>query len=319
MATATQTTAAQQRAAELNVLQRKQRSLWRDAMYRLTRNRAAMLGLFIIVLAAVLAIVAPYVSPFDPTIQHGADSNFLPAFTGDKYSSPDYILGTDILGRDLLSRLIWGARISMVVGFTPTLVIFTIGIAVGLASGYFGGWVDQILMRITDVVYAFPDFLFLLIIVASVRNSPFGELLNGLVLIFMALAIVGWVGVARLTRGQILQLKEREFTEAARAIGAKPTRIMWRHLLPNALAPLIVSAAFSVPNAIIGEATLSFLAVGIRPPTPSWGAMINQAFPSFATNPWGVLLPAICISIVMLAFTFLGDGLRDALDPRMKT
>ena len=319
MATATQTTAAQQRSAELNVLSRKQRSLWRDALYRLSRNKAAMLGLFTIIVAAILAIVAPFVSPFDPTIPHGSDSNFLPAFTGDKYSSSEYLLGTDILGRDLLSRLIWGARISMVVGFTPTLVIFTIGIAVGLTSGYFGGWVDQILMRITDVVYAFPDFLFLLIIVASFRNSAFGELLNGLVLIFMALAIVGWVGVARLTRGQILQLKEREFTEAARAIGATPSRIMWRHLLPNALAPLIVSAAFSVPNAIIGEATLSFLAVGIRPPTPSWGAMINQAFPSFATNPWGVLLPAICISIVMLAFTFLGDGLRDALDPRMKT
>ncbi len=316
---ASATTTAQGRSAELNVIARKERSLWSDALYRLSRNRAAMLGLFVILLAAAAALLAPFVSPYDPTVQHGADSNFLPAFTGDKYSSPNYVLGTDILGRDLLSRLIYASRISMVVGFTPTVVIFTIGIAVGLASGYFGGWVDQILMRITDVVFAFPDFLFLLIIVASFRNSAFGALLDGLVLIFVALAVVGWVGVARLTRGQILQLKEREFTEAARAIGATPVRIMWRHLLPNALAPLIVSAAFSVPGAIIGEATLSFLAVGIRPPTPSWGAMINQAFPSFSTNPWGVLLPALCISIVMLAFTFLGDGLRDALDPRMKT
>ena len=315
----TAATTTQQRAAELNVLVRKERSLWSDAVYRLSRNRAAMLGLFIIFLAAVLAILAPVIAPYDPILQHGADSNFFPAFTADKYSSPSFFLGTDVLGRDLVSRLIWASRISMVVGFTPTLVIFTIGISVGLASGYFGGWVDQILMRITDVVFAFPDFLFLLIIVASFRNSPFGALLDGLVLIFVALAIVGWVGVARLTRGQILQLKEREFTEAARAIGAKPSRIMWRHLLPNALAPLIVSAAFSVPNAIIGEATLSFLGVGIRPPTPSWGAMIQQAFPSFSTNPWGVLLPAVCISIVMLAFTFVGDGLRDALDPRMKT
>lgn len=319
MATATQTTAAQERSAELNVLVRKQRSLWRDAMYRLMRNRAAVLGLAVIAAAAFMAILAPIIAPYDPTLTNPAKGNFEPLWTGSKYSDPAYLLGTDVLGRDMLSRLIYAARISMVVGFTPTLVIFTIGIAVGLTSGYFGGWVDQILMRITDVVYAFPDFLFLLIIVASFRNSAFGQLMDGLILIFSALAIVGWVGVARLTRGQILQLKEREFTEAARAIGARPTRIMWRHLLPNALAPLIVSAAFSVPGAIIGEATLSFLAVGIRPPTPSWGAMINQAFPSFAANPWGVLLPAICISIVMLAFTFVGDGLRDALDPRMKT
>lgn len=316
---ATATTTAQERSAELNVLVRRQRSLWRDAGYRLMRNRAAVLGLVVIFGAALMAIAAPLVAPYDPTLQNGPAANFEPLWTGSKYSSSDYLLGTDVLGRDLLSRLIYASRISMVVGFTPTLVIFTIGIAVGLTSGYFGGWVDQILMRITDVVYAFPDFLFLLIIVASFRNSAFGLLLDGLVLIFVALAVVGWVGVARLTRGQILQLKEREFTEAARAIGATPGRIMWRHLLPNALAPLIVSAAFSVPGAIIGEATLSFLGVGIRPPTASWGAMIQQAFPSFSTNPWGVLLPALAISIVMLAFTFVGDGLRDALDPRMKT
>ncbi len=316
---ATATTHAQERAAELNVLVRRQRSLWRDAGYRLMRNRAAVLGLAVIVAAALMAVFAPVIAPYDPTLQNGKVGNFEPVWTGSKYTSPDYVLGTDVLGRDMLSRLIYASRISMVVGFTPTLVIFTLGIAVGLSSGYFGGLVDQVLMRITDVVYAFPDFLFLLIIVASFRNSAFGLLLDGLVLIFVALAIVGWVGVARLTRGQILQLKEREFTEAARAIGAKPARIMWRHLLPNALAPLIVSAAFSVPGAIIGEATLSFLGVGIRPPTASWGAMIQQAFPSFSTNPWGVLLPAVSISIVMLAFTFVGDGLRDALDPRMKT
>ena len=174
-------------------------------------------------------------------------------------------------------------------------------------------------MRFTDIIYAFPDFLFLLIIVASFRASPFGKLLDGLMLIFVAIAIVGWVGVARLTRGQVLALKEREFVEAARSIGATPRRIMAKHLLPNALAPLIVTAAFAVPNAILGEATLSFLGVGIIPPTPSWGQMINEGFPLFAANPWAVLLPAICISIVMLSFTFVGDGLRDALDPRMKT
>jgi oligopeptide transport system permease protein len=215
--------------------------------------------------------------------------------------------------------LIYASRISMIVGFVPTAIVFGLGVTVGMTAGFFGGWLDQGLMRFTDIIYAFPDFLFLLIIVASFRNSPFGKLLDGLLLIFVAIAIVGWVGVARLTRGQVLALKEREFVEAARSVGATPRRIMAKHLLPNALAPLIVTAAFAVPGAILGEATLSFLGVGIIPPTPSWGQMINEGFPLFAANPWAVLLPAICISVVMLAFTFVGDGLRDALDPRMKT
>jgi len=321
MATTTQTASTrQQRAAELNVLARQQRSLWRDAGYRLMRNRAAVLGLFVIAAAALIAIFSGFIAPYDPIAQHsGGVDRLQPVWAGGKYTNADYILGTDALGRDLESRLMYAARVSMVVGFIPTSLVFFLGIMVGMIAGFWGGWTDQILMRFTDVIYAFPDFLFLLIIVAAFRNSPLGNLLDGLVLIFLAIAIVGWVGIARLTRGQVLSLKEREFVEAARCVGATPGRIMFRHLLPNALAPLIVSAAFSVPNAIIGEATLSFLGVGIKPPTPSWGAMINEAFPDFSANPWAVLLPALCISVVMLAFTFVGDGLRDALDPRMKT
>lgn len=319
MATTTAST-TQQRAAELNIIARRQRSLWRDAGYRLIRNRAAVAGIGVIAAAAFIAVFAQVIAPYDPLeIHSGGVDRLTPVWTGGKYTSADYFLGTDALGRDILSRLIYASRISMVVGFIPTSIVFFLGILVGLTAGFFGGWVDQILMRFTDVVYAFPDFLFLLIIVAAFRNSAFGNLMSGLVLIFVAIAIVGWVGVARLTRGQVLSLKEREFVEAARAVGATPGRIMARHLLPNALAPLIVSAAFSVPNAIIGESTLSFLGVGIKPPTPSWGAMIFEAFPDFSANPWAVLLPAMCISIVMLAFTFVGDGLRDALDPRMKT
>lgn len=320
MATTTATgPSAAERAAELNVIARKQRSLWRDALYRLLRNRAAILGLAVIALAAIIAILAPFIAPYDPLKVDTKVNQLEPMWTGSKYTNPAYPLGTDQLGRDILSRLMWAARVSMVVGFIPTTMVFAIGIAVGLSAGYFGGWVDQGLMRLTDIVYAFPDFLFVLIIVASFRNSTFGNLLGGLVLIFAAVAIVGWIGIARLTRGQVLALKEREFVEAARAIGAGPSRIMTKHLLPNALAPLIVTAAFAVPGAIIGEATLSFLGVGIKPPTPSWGAMINEGFIGFSANPWSVLLPAICISIVMLAFTFVGDGLRDALDPRMKS
>ena len=311
---------AQERAAELNVLARKQRSLWGDALYRLMRNRAAVGGLIVIAAAFLVAALAPVLAPYNPiAIPTNPASQMEPLWTGSKYTDPRYLLGTDFLGRDIVSRLIYASRISMVVGFVPTAIVFGLGVSVGMTAGFFGGWLDQLLMRFTDIVYAFPDFLFLLIIVASFRNSPFGKILDGLMLIFVAIAIVGWVGVARLTRGQVLALKEREFVEAARSVGATPRRIMTKHLLPNALAPLIVTAAFAVPNAILGEATLSFLGVGIIPPTPSWGQMINEGFPLFSANPWAVLLPAICISVVMLAFTFVGDGLRDALDPRMKT
>ena len=317
MATASTT---QERAAELNVLARKQRSLWGDALYRLMRNRAAVGGLIVIAAAFLVAIFAPALAPYDPiAIPQNPSTQMEPVWTGSKYVDSRYLLGTDFLGRDIISRLIYASRISMVVGFIPTFIVFALGVTVGMSAGFFGGWLDQILMRFTDIIYAFPDFLFLLIIVASFRNSPFGKVMDGLMLIFVAIAIVGWVGVARLTRGQVLALKEREFVEAARSVGASSGRIMSKHLLPNALAPLIVTAAFAVPSAILGEATLSFLGVGIIPPTPSWGQMINEGFPLFSSNPWAVLMPGICISVVMLAFTFVGDGLRDALDPRMKT
>ena len=317
MATASTT---QERAAELNVLVRKQRSLWGDAVYRLFRNKAAVVGLMVIAAAFLIAIFAPLLAPYDPLlINQPVASQMEPQWTGSKYIDPRFVLGTDFLGRDILSRLIYASRISMIVGFIPTAIVFFLGITVGMTAGFFGGWLDQVLMRFTDVIYAFPDFLFLIIIVAAFRLSPFGKIMDGLLLIFVAIAVVGWVGVARLTRGQVLSLKEREFVEAARSVGAKPQRIMMKHLFPNALAVLIVSAAFSVPSAILGEATLSFLGLGIIPPTPSWGQMINEGFPLFSANPWAVLLPGICISVVMLAFTFVGDGLRDALDPRMKT
>ena len=317
MATASTT---QERAAELNVLARKQRSLWGDALYRLMRNRAAVGGLIVIAAAFLVAIFAPALAPYDPiAIPQNPSTQMEPVWTGSKYVDSRYLLGTDFLGRDIISRLIYASRISMVVGFIPTFIVFALGVTVGMSAGFFGGWLDQLLMRFTDIIYAFPDFLFLLIIVASFRNSPFGKVMDGLMLIFVAIAIVGWVGVARLTRGQVLALKEREFVEAARSVGASSGRIMAKHLLPNALAPLIVTAAFAVPSAILGEATLSFLGVGIIPPTPSWGQMINEGFPLFSSNPWAVLMPGICISVVMLAFTFVGDGLRDALDPRMKT
>ena len=315
---ATITTPAQQRAIEMNDLARKQRSLWGDAFWRLRRNKAAMLGLGIIIVAALLAIFAPLIAPYDPIIQNTKAANADPFFAGTKYVDGNYLLGSDQLGRDILSRLIWSARISMVVGLVPTTLVFLIGASLGMAAAFYGGWVDNLLMRFTDVIYAFPDLLFLIIIMATLRNTALGDLMGGLILMFAALAIVNWVGLARLVRGQVLSLKEKEFVEAARATGVPTRRIMVRHLFPNALAPVIVSLAFSIPGAILAEASLSFIGIGIKPPTPTWGVMINEGFIVFSQSPWPVLLPAFCISLVMLAFTFLGDGLRDALDPRMK-
>jgi oligopeptide transport system permease protein len=312
------TSAAQQRSIDANVLARKQRSLWQDAFWRLRRNRAAMVGIFIIALASFCAIFAGLIAPYEPTAINTATNNMDPLFVGGKYTNPNYILGSDQLGRDILSRLIWSSRISMVVGLVPTLLVFAMGASLGMFAAYFGGWVDNLLMRFTDIIYAFPDLLFVIIIMATLRNTWLGDIMGGLVLIFVALAVVSWVGLARLVRGQVLSLKEKEFIEAARATGVPTGRIMLRHLFPNALAPVIVSLAFAIPGAMLSESVLSFIGIGIRPPTATWGVMINEGFVVFSQSPWPVLLPALCISIVMLAFTFLGDGLRDALDPRMK-
>ena len=325
MATVTTTPRGQtaaERASDLNVLVRKQRSLWQDAWYRLVRNKAAVAGMIVVVLFMVVAATVPFMTQLgwlkDPLKQDTPNSLMEPLWTGSKYTLAAYPLGSDQLGRDILSRLLWSTQISMLVGFVPVAIIFTIGVTVGLVAGYLGGWTDQILMRITDVIYAFPDLLFLFIIMATLRNTAIGDIQGGLLLIFVAIAVVNWVGMARLVRGQVLALKEREFVEAARAIGASPKRIMMRHLFPNILAPVIVSVAFGIPSAMLAEAVLSFFGIGIKPPPPSWGVMINEGFVVFSTTAWPVLLPALCISFVMLAFTFLGDGLRDALDPRMK-
>jgi oligopeptide transport system permease protein len=313
---------AAERAADLNVLVRKQRSLWQDAWYRLVRNKAAVAGMVVVVVFMLLAAAVPFMTQLgwlkDPLKQDTPNQLMEPIWTGSKYTLAQYPLGSDQLGRDILSRLIWSTQISMLVGFVPVAIIFLVGVTVGLSAGYFGGWTDQILMRITDVIYAFPDLLFLFIIMATLRNTALGDIQGGLLLIFIAVAVVNWVGMARLVRGQVLALKEREFVEAARAIGAPARRIMARHLFPNILAPVIVSVAFGIPSAMLAEAVLSFYGIGIKPPTPSWGVMINEGFTVFSTTAWPVLLPALCISVEMLAFTFLGDGLRDALDPRMK-
>jgi oligopeptide transport system permease protein len=308
---------------------RPSRSLMQDAWGRLIRNKASVLGMVIIVFFAVIAIFAPLVAPHSP-LQMNDNMGFLPpawvklSNTGVA-GNPSFIFGTDTLGRDVLSRVIYGARVSMVVGFIPTTIILLVGTFVGMLAGYTGGKVDNLLMRLTDVIYAFPDLLFFIIVMISLRDTWIGRLMNGLFLLFIALAIVNWVGVARLVRGQVLSLKEKEFVEAARCIGAKDSHIMFRHILPNTLGPLIVSAAFSIPGMIITEAILGYLGVGLRPATDpnaifitSWGALLLEGQSAINAQPFMLLVPAICVALIVMAFTFLGDGLRDALDPRMR-
>ncbi len=310
------------------VITRPPRSLWRDAWHRLLKNKAAVAGAIIILLFALVAIFSSVIAPHNPLKVTGGKSYLPPIFesqsgAGEKPDS-QFVLGTDNLGRDVLSRVMYGARVSMVVGFVPVAIILVVGIFVGLLAGFRGGRLDNLLMRFGDVVYAFPDLLFFIIVMTALRDTALGQLLNGLILLFAALAIIHWVGVARLVRGQVLSLKQKEFVEASRMIGSTNSRIMVRHILPNTLGPIIVSAAFLIPNMIITEATLGYLGIGLRPATDpravfitSWGAMLLDGQVAINNQPWLLLVPAICVALIVLAFNYVGDGLRDALDPRL--
>lgn len=280
--------------------------LWQDAWQRFRRNKLAVAGAAFIVVLALLAILAPLLTALhvlaDPYQQNVADS-----YGSFSLAHP---FGLDQLGRDMLSRVIYGARISLAIGVGVQVIVLIVGAGIGLVAGYAGGWVDNLLMRFTDIMYSYPDLLFVLIIVAAFGPS--------FVNIFVAVGVVYWTNLARLVRGQVLSLKEQEFVEAARAGGAKPLRIMVRHLLPNTLGPIIVTLTFGVPQAIFTEAVLSYLGIGIRPPEADWGVMVNEGYAAIFSYPHLVLFPSIAIGLTTLAFTFVGDGLRDALDPRMR-
>lgn len=289
---------------------------WTLAFRRLRKNRAAVISCGVIIFLYLVAIFASVIARYDPTAVHFGDIMVPPAFTaGGKWLYP---LGTDTLGRDLLTRIIYGSRISMSIGLVPVLLYLLIGGSVGLVSGYAGGFVDSLLMRIVDIFYALPDLLILITLVTFLRETALGNLLSGMVVLLAALALFNWVGTARLVRGQVLSYKEMAFVEAARALGASPRRIVLQHIVPHVLAPVIVQMAFLVPGAIIAESILSFIGIGIRPPTASWGNMIQDGYGALITQPAMALAPAAAIAIVTLSFTFFGDGLRDALDPKMR-
>ncbi len=308
---------------------RAQRGLWSNAWRQFRRNKLAMAGLVYLTILTFVAIFAPAIAPHNPVqsdlVVAGKYRNAAWIQTDNVKTTGDwnYPLGTDSNGRDVFSRLVYGTRISLVVGFIPMLVIMFIGIPIGLLAGFAGGPLDNALMRLTDIVYAFPALLFFIIMQISFGDTEFGSLLNGLVLLFITLSVINWTSVARLVRGDTLALKEKEFVESARASGASGWRQISRHILPNALGPIIVAGAFIVPGAIIAEAVLTYLGIGLRPdvnldaPFPtSWGQMIQAGQSAYRVQPWLLVAPSLAVALITLSFTFIGDGLRDALDPR---
>jgi oligopeptide transport system permease protein len=290
-------------AASEEVIVRKQTSLWGDAWRRLIRNKLAVLGMIVVVTFVSVAIFAPLIAPYgesevvDPRLVR-----FNPTWS--------WPMGLDQNGRDVFSRVVWGARVSLFVGVVAYIIVLLIAIPVGSIAGYFGGWIDNVIMRGVDVVFTIPQVLLVLMFVNW--RGP------GVVNIFLAIGVIGWVTEARLIRGQFLTLREQDYIKASRVAGANPLYIIGRHLLPNSLTPIIVAATFGVPAAIFTEAAVSFAGVGIRPPQASWGQMVGIASqPQYIrTDPHMLLFPVLAIGMTMLGFTFLGDGLRDALDPK---
>ena len=269
------------------------------------RNRMAMAGLAIMVVLYVLTLLAPLISPYDPNLQGDIlSTQYLPP-------SLEHWMGTDKFGRDVLSRVLYGARISLTIGFIAVGISITLGTLIGAVAGYFGGWVDGVLMRLTDMMLAFPRLVLLIVVIALFDTSIW--------LVVVVLGLTGWMGTARIVRGEVLSLREREFVQAARALGMGDGRIILRHIVPNTLAPVIVSATLGIGQTILTEASLSFLGLGVRPPTPSWGTMIADGRDAITLAWWISTFPGLAIVFTVIAFNVLGDGLRDALDPRMRT
>jgi oligopeptide transport system permease protein len=310
--TASTTTAAAQVDA------RRSSGIWRDALGRLMRNRLAIIGGLFVIFLALLAILGPRLTPWPYDAQDTeaiAANNFNPLVP---FQNPAHLLGTDTLGQDILSRIMDGAAISLSVAMVVQIVVLTLGVPIGALAGWFGGRIDNALMRFTDVMYAFPDLLLIILMSVAFRETWFGRLYSGLFLVFVAIGLTSWVTVARLVRGQLLSLKEMEFVEAAKALGVSDRKIVMRHLLPNALGPIIVAITLGIPGAILAEATLAYLGVGVQPPRASWGKLIADGQSYIRYAPHLVYLPAIMIASALISFTFLGDGLRDALDPKLR-
>lgn len=318
-------------------LVRKERSLWEEAFIRLVRNKVAVVSAVFIILLVLAAIFANYITKYGYAQQDLLNNNAVPQWMlfilpkgAENYATitDKFILGADHLGRDLLSRTLYGARVSLGFAFVASFVSLFIGTIYGMISGYVGGVVDDFMMRVVDFLYAFP-FLVVVILLQTYFKAlerrggggfifTLNDQMGGMFFLFIAIGLIDWIGMARIARGQVLQYKRMEFVEAARAVGANDSRILTKHLLPNIVGPLIVAESLNIPGYIFLEAFLSFIGLGVNPPTPSWGIMISEAVQGLRSYPNQVLVPAIALSLTTLAFNFLGDGMRDALDPRLK-
>ena len=280
----------------------KTSNIYRDAWRRLRKNKLAMLSLAVIILFVLMAVFAPLIAPYDPYAQDLTQKVAKP--------SAQHWLGTDKLGRDILSRLIYGARVSLSVGLVCEAIAVPIGVTLGALAGYYGGKVDAVISRIMEILGSFPFIIFAICVMFILGN--------GIMNVFIALGVIGWLGHARQIRAQVMQLKEMEYVEAAKASGASDIKIIFKHLLPNCLSTIIVVTTLDIPGDIMYESTLSFIGLGVQPPQARWGSMINEAKGLIRQAPTFSLFPGLAIMILVVAFNTLGDGLRDALDPKLK-
>ena len=286
----------------------KARTLWYDAWLRMRRNRIAVVSAMVLLALALIAVLYPILQPesYRAIVRDPATHRVIP----NEGPSGAHWFGTDSQSRDVFTRVLYGASISLSVGLVSELIILFIGVPMGLIAGYFGKGIDQVLMRLTDIMYAFPTVLFAIVIMVALGPS--------LINIYLAIGFTFWPPMARLVRSQVLSLREKEFVEAARSIGVSSWRIMFAHILPNSLGPIIVSATFGIPFAILTEAFLSFIGIGVPIPVPSWGSMIADGRAQIRSEPYLVIFPSLALAITLFAFNFFGDGLRDALDPRSR-
>lgn len=284
----------------MDVIHEEGSSLWRDAWIKLSKNYLALLGLAVLVLLVVISLLTPWIAPYSYSAQN--------LDIGATAPSLQHWLGTDVFGRDMLTRIMYGGRVSLMVGFVATGVALVIGILWGAVAGFYGGRIDALMMRIVDILYALPFMIFIILLMVV-----FGR---NILLLFLAIGAVEWLTMARIVRGQVMSLRHQEFVEAANSLGLSQWTIIRRHIIPNTLGPVIVYTTLTIPSVMLLEAFLSFLGLGIQPPESSWGLLISYGVETMEEYPWLLVFPGIALSLTLFALNFLGDGLRDALDPR---
>ena len=286
--------------APIDVIHEKGSSLWQDAWIKLSKNYLALLGFAVLVLLVVISLLTPWIAPYSYSAQN--------LDLGATAPSLQHWLGTDVFGRDMLTRIMYGGRVSLMVGFVATGVALVIGVLWGAIAGFYGGRIDALMMRIVDILYALPFMIFIVLLMVV-----FG---HNILLLFLAIGAVEWLTMARIVRGQVMSLRHQEFVEAANSLGLSQWTIIRRHIIPNTLGPVIVYTTLTIPSVMLLEAFLSFLGLGIQPPESSWGLLISDGVETMEEYPWLLVFPGIALSLTLFALNFLGDGLRDALDPR---